>query len=524
MSADTGSGEVVRDEAAPSDHQRWRVRPRLSGEDRRAAMDALMIRPTAASLRRFAVLLVLSVVVASVGLLQNSTAVVIGAMMIAPLMAPIMGIAASLVMGWGPRLARGLATVALSVMGAVAVALVMAILLPDSGTALPTEVLARSSPDVRDLLVALAAGAAGAYATVRRDVSGALPGVAVAVALVPPLACVGVLLGRDQPDLARGAGLLFVTNLFGIVLAASVVFVVTGFVPEHRVRFRRRRVLVTLVAAALPALAVGVVLTARFIATAAQARQLAAATRTVVTWLGTGDDELNRVTLNGSTVQVNLSGASAPPRVKTLTDALTSTLGRPMTVDLRWTPTEDGQPAPSSPPVPDLDAIRPVVQQWLDDQSLTLTGLSYDSGALVVSCSGPQPPHATDDLAGMVDSAFGSHPPINLAWTRTDPAATPTAGGTDAAVATARDTAEAWAAEHPGTAVLAVDGNEGGVVVTILGTVPPATADLQVALSAALPQTSVAVQWVSGSVLGRTTPSPPAPAPTGPLPSPSPSG
>ncbi len=85
-------------------------------------------------------------------------------MLIAPLMAPIMGVAASVVMGWGVRLAVGLAVVATSVAGGIAVAWTIARLIPIVGATLPTEVLSRTSPDIRDLVIALAAGSAGAYA------------------------------------------------------------------------------------------------------------------------------------------------------------------------------------------------------------------------------------------------------------------------------------------------------------------------------------------------------------------------
>ncbi|MBA2322506.1 MAG: DUF389 domain-containing protein, partial [Pseudonocardiales bacterium] len=122
-------------------------RPRLSAADRASALQALMVHPTSLSLIRYAVLLSLSVVVATVGLLQDSVAVVIGAMLIAPLMAPIMGVAASLVMGWGRRLLTGGAIVTVSVAVAVAIAWVISRFLPDAGTGLPTEVLARTSPD-----------------------------------------------------------------------------------------------------------------------------------------------------------------------------------------------------------------------------------------------------------------------------------------------------------------------------------------------------------------------------------------
>jgi uncharacterized membrane protein len=96
---------------------------------------------------------------------------------------------------------------------------------------LPAQIEARTFPTLLDLGIALAAGAAGGFVLVRRDVSAALPGVGIAVALVPPLAVVGILLRIDESERARGALLLYGTNLAAIVFAASLVFLASGFVP-----------------------------------------------------------------------------------------------------------------------------------------------------------------------------------------------------------------------------------------------------------------------------------------------------
>jgi uncharacterized hydrophobic protein (TIGR00271 family) len=490
-----------------------------------------MVRPSGVVLRRFAILLALSVVVAAVGLLQNSTAVIIGAMMIAPLMAPIMGIAASLVMGWGKRLLVGLAVVGLSVAGAVAISWGVTQFIPALGATLPNEVLSRSSPDVRDLLVALAAGAAGAYATVRRDISGALPGVAVAVALVPPLAASGVLLGRHQASLARGAGLLFATNLFGIILAAAVVFLLTGFVPASRFRMTRGRVLLTLVLTAVPTLLIGAELTVRFSTVATHARNLQTATQTIVSWLGPGDD-LSHVTLAGSVVDVNIAGPLAPPPVQTLTDSLNKTLGQQTTVNLAWTPVKDGSPTPSPSPSPSapavkVDQLRPVVQSWLSRQSSKLDGLSFDGATLVVSASGQTRPKSADDLAQVVDQQFGITLPISLVWTKTAPQATPSSG-LDDAVTIATAGTDSWLATHPDTSILAIDQNKTDISITLIAATNPDVGDLETALRAALPQMTITIRWVSGSVLGQLAPTPapsseppPTSANTPPLSSPS---
>jgi hypothetical protein len=113
----------------------------------------------------------------------------------------------------------------------VALAAVISFIIPGRAAALPAELMARTSPNLLDLGIALAAGAAGAYGQVRRHAADALTGVAVAVALVPPLAVVGITLQLTEWQLAVGAGLLFLANVVGIVIAASATFIAAGFVP-----------------------------------------------------------------------------------------------------------------------------------------------------------------------------------------------------------------------------------------------------------------------------------------------------
>ncbi|MGB5432166.1 MAG: DUF389 domain-containing protein, partial [Acidimicrobiia bacterium] len=114
---------------------------------------------------------------------------------------------------------------------AVLLAALISFLIPGMDTPLPAELMARTSPNLLDLGIALAAGAAGAYGQVRRHASDVLTGVAVAVALVPPLAVVGITLQLTEWQLALGATLLFLANVVGIVIAASATFLAAGFVP-----------------------------------------------------------------------------------------------------------------------------------------------------------------------------------------------------------------------------------------------------------------------------------------------------
>ncbi|MDP8930116.1 MAG: DUF389 domain-containing protein, partial [Actinomycetota bacterium] len=243
---------------------------------------------------RFAFLLGLSIVIAVMGLSLDSPAVVIGAMLIAPLMTPVIAFAAALAMGWPRWMARMGGIVLVASVGSVALAWLLATLLPMA--ALTREVLSRTSPDARDLLVAIAAGAAGAYAMVREDLSAALPGVAVAVALVPPLAGIGIVLEAGRYDLAVGAMLLYAANLVAIVVSGVAVLLATGFVPIPHLARVRPRVALGL-AGLLGALAlIGVPLTRSMLAVAEHAVKVRHASEEVERWLeAAGELEATRV-------------------------------------------------------------------------------------------------------------------------------------------------------------------------------------------------------------------------------------
>lgn len=198
----------------------------------------------------FWTMLVLSGVIATAGILADSTATVIGAMIIAPLSTPIMGIALGIVKRERIRAGRFVLT------GAVVVVLTGvagALLVPGSvDLASNAQITGRTSPTLLDLVAAVATGVAGAVALSRRDVAAVLPGVAIAISLVPPLAVVGVCLGEGEVGPALGALLLFVSNLVALVLAGTSLFAALGYAQEADAAARRvgaeRRTSLTLVA------------------------------------------------------------------------------------------------------------------------------------------------------------------------------------------------------------------------------------------------------------------------------------
>lgn len=286
---------------------------------------------------RFSVMLALSVVIAVMGLSMNSGAVVIGAMLIAPMMAPVLGISASLTMGWFRRLRTSMLAVALGLIGSVAISWLLTSLMPTSDRTLTPEVLSRTSPDVRDLIVALAAGAAGAYATSRDDVSSSLPGVAVAVALIPPLSVVGFSASIGRFDLARGALLLFAVNLVAIVLVGAIVFVASGFVPAVLMRRGTVRMRVSLSLVALSLVALMVPLTLTSIRHADQAHLTQAVNQTVTNWLMVSPTlTIVGVSVYGADVKVQLSGPVKPPPTGQLVTLLRAVVGPKVGVSVQW--------------------------------------------------------------------------------------------------------------------------------------------------------------------------------------------
>ncbi|ARP70490.1 DUF389 domain-containing protein [Streptomyces pluripotens] len=185
---------------------------------------------TTAKRSAFWTMLVLSSVIAAGGVLTDSTATVIGAMIIAPLSTPIMGIA----LGSVRRRRTGAALVVLfACLAVIAVGMLFSVVLPgDYDLVSNSQIASRTSPGLMDLVAALATGFAGAVALARRDVAAVLPGVAIAISLVPPLVVAGVCLGKLSGWLALGSLLLFVSNLFALVFGGMVVFATLGYGAE----------------------------------------------------------------------------------------------------------------------------------------------------------------------------------------------------------------------------------------------------------------------------------------------------
>jgi uncharacterized hydrophobic protein (TIGR00271 family) len=184
--------------------------------------------------------LVLSAGIATLGLALNSSSVVIGAMLVAPLLAPVMGLALSLAVGDGRLAVQTTAVVAVSTLAVVLAAALLTLMLPFQTITL--EISARVRPTTLDLAIAIFSGLVGAVVTVARGsrLSAAIPGVAIAVALIPPLAVAGFGIGIGwNEELIRGSMLLYGANLAGIVLSGMGVFLLVGMHRQDVVQVAR---------------------------------------------------------------------------------------------------------------------------------------------------------------------------------------------------------------------------------------------------------------------------------------------
>ena len=201
-----------------------------------------ILRDNARLKNSYLVLMVLSTVLATFGLFANSSPVVIGAMILAPLMAPII----SLSMGTLRHDKKLITGSFKAIFAGLGLSLVFAVLItwltPIQSAG--SEILARTRPNLLDLGIAAVSGIAGAYAYAREEVAKTLAGVAIAVALIPPLAVISIGLGWGDPQIFLGATLLLGTNLAGMLLAASITFMLLGFSP---LRLATRGMLISVV-------------------------------------------------------------------------------------------------------------------------------------------------------------------------------------------------------------------------------------------------------------------------------------
>jgi len=198
--------------------------PRLDSKERAALYSSL--DAGAVCDFDFLLMMCLSTAIAALGLLINAPAVIIGAMVVAPLMTPLIAAGCALVRGDLSLFYNSIRAMLFGSLVALGVSIVIGVLIPND--TITIEMVSRGKPDILDLFVGLFAGGAAAYATSRPKVTAALVGVAVAAALVPPVATVGLALTDGNMLVAEGAGILFITNLVSIIIGAAAMFYLMG--------------------------------------------------------------------------------------------------------------------------------------------------------------------------------------------------------------------------------------------------------------------------------------------------------
>lgn len=189
----------------------------------------VVLKEGARASETYLVLMVLSTLLATVGLFANSAPVIIGAMILAPLMAPIISLSMGVLRQNVSLVTESGKTLIIGIVLALLFGTLLTLVTPLQ--TINSEINARLSPTILDLGVAIISGIAAAYASARSEVAKSLAGVAIAVALVPPLAVSGMGIGWWEWSVFSGAFLLFTANLVGIVLAAAATFLLMGFSP-----------------------------------------------------------------------------------------------------------------------------------------------------------------------------------------------------------------------------------------------------------------------------------------------------
>jgi uncharacterized membrane protein len=258
---------------------------------------------------------------------------------VAPLMTPITAVAGAIVTARNARLWRALSVIALGVVLAVLVGWLVSLIAGGSVTdvrELPNEVRGRTFPGLLDLRIAVAAGAAAGYILPRKSTIGALPGVGIAVALVPPLAVVGITFELGLPTEARNAFLLFLTNFAAIVFAAGIALALTGFRPSQ---YTGRATLGIRIAITLAVVViVAIPLTLHTVTTLEDARLRRAVVSSVEAW----DEnvrilELDADAVDGrATVELLVVGTGDPRPAWVLVEGIRERFDSPIDLRLRY--------------------------------------------------------------------------------------------------------------------------------------------------------------------------------------------
>jgi uncharacterized hydrophobic protein (TIGR00271 family) len=299
---------------------------------------------TARRLTNFFVLLLFATVIATYGVLSGSTATVIGAMIVAPLMGPIMATTAAVVMGSSQRALRAFGLTILGILTVILAAYLLSWVVPDITISFTSngEITSRINPGLYALLTALGAGGAGAFIISRAEIADSMGGVAIAISLVPPLCVVGISLQQGRLDAAAGALLLFLTNYLAILLAGGVVLIILGLgkleVTQDHGRVRRKGLALFVVGTLL--VTIPLTLSTIQAVTATLANQ--SATAEVQQWLEDTPYQIVSVNVNDEIVTAIVEGSGELKPAQELANRLAAALKHPVLLTLRMLPAQQG--------------------------------------------------------------------------------------------------------------------------------------------------------------------------------------
>lgn len=205
----------------------------ISDKEKTGAVENLFARSTPT--KDFFLMVVLSVLMATLGLLTNSSAVIVGSMLIAPILYPILGLAMGIIMSDFSLVSKSFITLVKAGLLGVAVAAAITLLFSSQTGDYTGEILARTKPSLLSATIGAVAGFAAAFAMVKPKLNETFPGIAISVALIPPLAVVGIGLARLNANVLLNALLLFIINAAGVVFTAAIVFSLMNFYVKRRV-------------------------------------------------------------------------------------------------------------------------------------------------------------------------------------------------------------------------------------------------------------------------------------------------
>jgi uncharacterized hydrophobic protein (TIGR00271 family) len=204
----------------------------LNDSDKTRAVEKLVKNSSPS--QQFFLMVILAILMATFGLLEGNVAVIIGSMLIAPVLYPVLGLSMGLVMSDISLISRSFKTLIYSVIFGLIASIFVTIFF-SSGDPFTLEIINFARPSLVSVAVAIIAGLAASFALVKSDMSETLPGVAISVALVPPLSVIGIGIAKANWGLISSATILFIVNIIGIVFASMLIFSMMNFYVKRRV-------------------------------------------------------------------------------------------------------------------------------------------------------------------------------------------------------------------------------------------------------------------------------------------------